>query len=212
MSIVYIVCAALGGTVLVFQFAMALIGLEHGDMPDDLPHDIGHDFAHDVQSHDGDAAHDGETAHDAHHSSSFLSILTFRTVVAALTFFGLAGMGGGSANLPLPLTLAMAVAAGLSAMYIIHWLMQSLHRLKADGTARIERSVGKSGTVYLRIPAHKGGVGKIQINLQNRTMEYEAMTSQNDLPVGAKVVVVGVIGPDTVEVELVPEPQRSAHV
>jgi hypothetical protein len=43
-------------------------------------------------------------------------------------------------------------------------------------------------------------------------MEYEALTSQGDLPVGAKIVVVDVVGPDTVEVELVPEPQRSAHV
>ena len=210
MSIVYIVCAALGGTVLVFQFVMSLIGLDHADMPDDLPHDIGHDFAHDVHSHDGDAPHDAE--HDGHHASSFLSVLTFRTVIAALTFFGLVGMAGGSANLPGELTIVMAVAAGLAAMYIVHWLMQSLHKLKADGTARIERSIGKAGTVYLRIPAHKGGVGKVQINLQNRTMEYEAMTSQNDLPVGAKIVVVGVVGPDTVEVELVPEPQRSAHV
>ncbi|HEV7224595.1 MAG TPA: hypothetical protein VGN42_17935, partial [Pirellulales bacterium] len=68
------------------------------------------------------------------------------------------------------------------------------------------------GTVYLRVPANKAGVGKVHLNLQNRTMEYEALTAQAELPVGAKVVVVNVAGPDTVEVELVPEPQRSAHV
>jgi hypothetical protein len=49
------------------------------------------------------------------------------------------------------------------------------------------------------------------VNLQNRTMEYEAMTSQEPLPVGARVVVVNVLGPGTVEVELVPEPQRISH-
>ncbi|HVX64561.1 MAG TPA: hypothetical protein VHC19_28320 [Pirellulales bacterium] len=208
MTFVFLICAAIGGTVLVFQFVLALIGLEHVDLPDDLPHDIGHDFDHDMQTHDGGDSSDG----GAHHSWSFLSVLTFRTVIAAMTFFGLIGLAGDSASLPFPLTLGLAAGAGLAAMYIVHWIMLSLHKLKADGTARIERSVGKAGTVYLRIPAHKAGAGKVHINLQNRTMEYEAMTSQGDLPVGAKVVVIGVIGPDTVEVELVPEPQRSAHV
>jgi hypothetical protein len=77
---------------------------------------------------------------------------------------------------------------------------------------RIERAVGRPGTVYLRIPAHKSGAGKIHVNVQNRTMEYEAMTTHELLPVGAKVVVVNVLGPDTVEVELVPEPERTVNV
>lgn len=208
-TIVYSVCAVLGGTVLLCQFVMTLLGLDHADMPDDVPHDFGHDFAHDAGH---DAGHDGDQADHAHNSSWFFGMLTFRTVVAALTFFGLAGLAGGSAEMPALLTLVVALAAGGAAMCGVHWMMQTLYRLKSDGTARIERAVGRQGTVYLRIPAHKGGVGKVHVNVQNRTMEYEALTSQVELPVGAKVVVVNVAGPDTVEVELVPEPQRSAHV
>jgi hypothetical protein len=210
-TIVYSVCAVLGGTVLVCQFVMTLLGLDHADLPDDvsgdIPHDFGHDFAHDA-GHDGDGS---QVAH-AHNSSWFFGMLTFRTIVAALTFFGLAGLAGGSAEMPGPLTFVVALAAGGAAMCGVHWMMQTLYRLKSDGTARIERSVGRQGTVYLRVPANKAGVGKVHLNLQNRTMEYEAMTAQTELPVGAKVVVVDVVGPDTVEVELVPEPQRSAHV
>jgi hypothetical protein len=207
-TIVYSVSAVIGGTILFCQFLMTLLGMGH-DMPDDLPDDVPHDFHF---GHDGGGDH--EVAHDAgHHETAwFIRMLTFRTVVAALTFFGLAGLAGGSAELPGELTFVVALACGGAAMYGVHWLMQTLKRLRADGTVRIERSVGRAGTVYLRIPANKSGAGKIQLNVQNRTMEYEAMTAHAPLPVGAKVVVVNVLGPDTVEVEPVPEPERTVNV
>ncbi|HWB08187.1 MAG TPA: hypothetical protein VG826_03140 [Pirellulales bacterium] len=178
-------------------------------MPDDVPDDVPHDF------HFGDdagAGHDATHEVSHHETASFIRMLTFRTVVAALTFFGLAGLAGGSTGAPGELTFVMALAAGGAAMYGVHWLMQSLKRLRADGTVRIERAIGRPGTVYLRIPANKSGAGKIQVNVQNRTMEYEAMTACDMLPVGAKVVVVNVLGPDTVEVEPVPELERTANV
>jgi membrane protein implicated in regulation of membrane protease activity len=207
-TMIYSVSAVVGGTVLLCQFVMTLLGLGH-DLPSDLPDDVPHDFSF---GHDGgDAGHD--VSHDTtHHESSFIRMLTFRTLVAAMTFFGLAGLAGGSAELPGELTLVVALAAGVAAMYVVHWLMRTLQRLKADGTVRIERALGRAGTVYLRIPASKSGAGKIQLNVQNRTMEYEAMTSHEPLPVGTKVVVVNVLGPDTVEVEPVLEPERTAHV
>jgi hypothetical protein len=209
MAMLYGICAAIGGTLLICQFIMTLMGLDHGGGIDDVPHDFGHDFAHDV--HGGDAAHTDDAGHD-HDASWFVGIVTLRTIVAALTFFGLAGLGGQSAAWPDAWTLVLAVAAGAGAMYIVHWIMRTLHRLRADGTVRIERAVGQVGSVYLRVPGSKSGVGKIQVGVQNRTMEYEAMTSQErELPVGARVVVTQVVGPDTVEVELVPEHERTAH-
>jgi hypothetical protein len=206
-TMVYSICAVIGGTLLLCQFIMTLIGLDHAGA-DDVPHDFGHDFAHDV--HTGDTAH--SAAPHEHSTSWFVGIITFRTIVAALTFFGLTGLAGDAAGWPAAPTLVVALGAGAGAMYIVHWIMRTLYRLRADGTVRIERAVGQVGSVYLRVPAHKAGVGKIQVGVQNRTMEYEAMTSQGqELPVGARVVVTHVVGPDTVEVELVPEHERTAH-
>lgn len=208
-TIIYSVSAVVGGTILCCQFLMTLLGLGH-DLPSDLPDDVPHDFHF---GHDGaDADHDVAHGHDAHHETSFLRLITFRTVVAAATFFGLAGLAGNEAKLSGVSTFVVALAAGAAAMYCVHWLMQSLKKLRSDGTVRIERAVGRAGTVYLRIPAKKAGPGKIQVNVQNRTMEYEAMTAHELLPVGAKVIVVNVLGPDTVEVEPVPEPERTTHV
>ncbi len=209
MGFFYGVCAVLGGTVLLCQFAMTLVGLGSG--VDDVGGDAGHDFGQDGGMHGGHDAHGDGHDHAAdkdaaHHGSTwFFSVVTFRTVVAALAFFGLAGLAAQSADLSALYAFLIALAAGGGAMYGVHSLMMGLHKLKSEGTARIERALGTTGTVYLKIPGHRTGSGKVTLNVQNRTMEYQAVTSRDPLPTGAKVVVVGVIGPDTVEVDTAPE-------
>jgi len=202
MEILFLTCAVIGGTVLVCQFVMTVAGLGgdhdfggdagHAGFDHDVPHDVSHDAAHEQG--------------DDHHGSTWLfGVITFRTVVAAIAFFGLAGMASISANLRPGMTFLIAGGTGLAAMYCVHWLMQGLHRLRAEGTERIDQSVGKQGTVYLSIPARKAGAGKIHLSLQNRMVEYQAVSAAEEkLPSGATIVVVGVLGPDLVEVAPVP--------
>ena len=187
MENVYLVCALVGGTLLVAQFLLGLLGFgDHDDVSGDT--DAGGDFGG-----------DHEVGHD-HAATWFLGVLTLRTVAAALTFFGLTGWALGRNMDDELLTAAFATAAGLGALFIVSWLMKSLQKLHADGTVRIERAVGRPGTVYLRVPGHRSGAGKVTLTLQNRTVEYQAVTAEDDLPTGAKVVVVAVIAPDTLEV------------
>ena len=193
MNTVFIVCAAIGGTVLVLQFALTLIGLGGDALDIDVPEDI--------DGFDGDVDI-GADVHDvaAHDSLGLFKILSFRTIVAALAFFGLCGLAAQSADASSTNTMLVAIAGGAVAMVAVYWMMRGLYELQAEGTARIQRTVGRHGSVYLRIPDTNSGSGKIQINLQNRTMEYSAVTSGPELPTGAKVVVVDVVNPNTVEV------------
>ena len=208
MQTAYLVCALAGGTLLVCQFLLSLFGLGgHHDLGG------GHDFDAD---HDFDTEHSLEAHHETGHEHAqwaFLHVLTFRTVAAALTFFGLAGLTAGPELGDEALTLVVAVGAGAAALLSVAWLMKTLYRLRAEGTVRIERAVGQTGTVYLSIPGSKAGTGKVTLTLQNRTVECQAITQGDEtLPTGAKIVVVAVLGPDTVEVATAPEPERSAHV
>ena len=116
-----------------------------------------------------------------------------------------------AAGLPEPIPILAAVVAGASALFVVAWIMKSLQKLRSEGTARIERAVGTTGTVYLSIPGQKSGVGKVHLNLQNRTVEYQAMTAEQPLPTGAKVVVVKVINSDTVEVAPATSTERVPH-
>ena len=210
MTSVFVVCAAVGATVLVLQFLLGLIGLGGDAFGGDTPHDFGHDVGggdHDLAGDDmagGDMDHDGShsSGHaDGHHGAMWLfRALSLRTVVAAMAFFGLSGLAAQAAECDPWQTLLIAVAAGLAAMYGVYWLLCAAKMLRSEGTARVQRAMGKEATVYLRIPGHQKGSGKIQINLQNRTMEYLATTPGDAIPTGTKVVVVGVVGADTVQV------------
>lgn len=204
MYLFFLLCAVFGGTVLVGQYVLSYLGFGDG----------GHDLDDDGGLVDVDAdGHPDAAASDDHHDSTWLfGLITFRTVVAAITFFGLAGLAAHSAELEQPLPLVIATASGAAAMYAVYLLMRGLAKLNYEGTERISRAIGQKGVVYLAIPAGNAGAGKIHMTLQNRLVEYEAMTTGERLPTGARVVVVDVLGPDRVRVEPAPQTVSTAHV
>jgi hypothetical protein len=211
----YQLCAILGGTIFVGQFVLSLVGLtgDHefsGDAGGDH-FDGGSDHA-DGGGHEGGEAHQGGS--EAGHDSAtwwFVSVLSVRTVVAGLTFFGLAGLAANAAGAQPAGSLAVALMAGVAALYIVAWMMRSLSRLRADGTVRIQNVVGQPAVVYLTIPGHRAGKGKITVTVQSRTMEYDAETEHEPLTTGTAVQIVALVGPDAVEVVPAPEPARTSH-
>jgi membrane protein implicated in regulation of membrane protease activity len=205
MSTVFLICAVIGGTILVCQFVLTLVGFGHHDL------DIGHDVSADVGAGDAADAHGGDLdGHDAqgqHHGSTWLfSVVSFRTLVAAATFFGLAGLASSSAGLSSITQVAIAVVCGAAAMFATHWTVRQFNRLSEDGTVRINRAIGQEGTVYLTIPPGGSSTGKVQVKVQDRLMEYEAVTvGDTPLNTGARVVVVGIEGGKWLRVEPVRE-------
>jgi hypothetical protein len=150
--------------------------------------------------------------HDGHVSSNWLfGVITFRTMVAALAFFGLGGLAAEYATWERGSTMLLALACGAAAMFLVHGIMRGLHRLSEDGTVRIGSSVGEIGSVYLRIPGQRSGVGKVTVNVQGRSMEFEAVTSHAALPTGARVIVTDVLDGETVEVAPVTEAATSSE-
>ena len=197
MTFIFILCAVLGGTILVCQFVLTLVGFGHdvGDMAHDASVDV-HTDVH-TDGHAGDSHDQG-----SHHGSSWLfGVISFRTLVAASAFFGLAGLASDSAGYSLPLQLVFSTGSGVAAMFAVHYLVKQLGRLNQDQTLRVQRALGQVGTVYIPIPAQKASSGKVQLVLQSRIVEYEAITSGDEkLPTGAKVRVVAVRG-SVLEVE-----------
>ena len=191
METTYLVCAAVGGTLIVCQFVMTIIGIgSHFDLGDHGAGDAGHGL-------DG---HDGPEVGHGNESTWFLGLLTARTLSAGLAFFGLVGLIAQRSNLDEAIALVVALLAGASSLFIVSWIMQSLVRLNIDGTVRIEHSLGCKGTVYVPIPAGNSGQGKVQVSVLNRTVEYKAVTENNGLATGRKIKVVGIVSSDTVQV------------
>jgi membrane protein implicated in regulation of membrane protease activity len=193
MTSFFVLCAVIGGTIMVCQFVLTLVGFGHD--VGDMAHDVSVEMHTDVSAD----AHDGADAHgdnSGHHGSSWLfGIISFRTLVAASAFFGLAGLASDSAGLGRPMQVLIAFASGVGAMFAVHALVKQMARLTQDQTLRVQRAIGRVGTVYIPIPPQKSSSGKIQLALQNRVVEYEAITSGDaELATGTKVRVVAVRG------------------
>jgi hypothetical protein len=172
----YLVCALVGGTAIVVQTLLLLVGGADADVDDATDH------------------------HDATHSdAAFLKWLSVKGIVAFLTFFGLAGLASGSSPQPYR-TLPIALAAGVAALVAVGWMMRALSRLQSSGTLDLENAVGKTGRVHLRIPAGRRGAGKVMLEVQGRLVECGAVTAAaGELPTGTPVRVLSVQG-DVLEV------------
>ena len=190
MNAFFLVCAALGGGVLTLQLVLGLLGVI----------DAGH--GGDVQLADADH---GDALHGhAHATSEGLDLLSVRAISAGLAFLGIGGLAGLATGLgalaAIPLALLLGTGALFGTAAVTRWMLT----MEDDGSVSIDGAVGATGTVYLAIPGDRQGAGKVLLTLQNRTVEYQAVTSHDALPTGAAILVVDVVGPDTVHV--VPDP------
>jgi len=213
METMYMICAIGGGAVLVIQTVLLLLGgdtdaggsdihggfdaggLHHDFGMDAGGHDVGQDVGHDVGQ---DVGH--EVGHSDAYQASYLKVLSFKTLVAFFTFFGLGGLASRKSGLEPGPTMLIALGAGLAALYVVAYLMSMLFRLQSRGNINLANAVGQTGKVYLRIPEKNSGTGKVNVMVQGRLVECKARTTGTEIPTGAEVKVVGVVGSNTLDV------------
>ena len=211
LDTVFLIAAVVGGTVMVCQFALTLLGMggdagHAGDLPGDVQFDgdLGPGDSAAAQHHTAWSAADGEFHHAD--SSWLFGVISFRTLVAAAAFFGVAGKAALGADISAGKSLVIAVLAGLAAMYGMYWLMQGISRLQSSGNERIGNAVGRQATVYIPVPAEGKGAGKVQLSMQNRIVEFQAVTDEAErLRTGEAVVVIAVAGSDLLRVRRAPQ-------
>jgi len=174
--------------VLVVQLILSLVGLS------------GHDA--DVSTGGADVPSDVSVDHpmDAAHSTG-LGVLSIRTVVAFFVGFGWGGVVMLRSGTSLPVAIIVAFAVGAGFLFIVFYIMKSILKLSESGNVQLKNAVGQTGTVYIAIPGGNKGKGQIQVKVQGRLRELEAVTdSQEDLPTGTTVSVVKMIGDSTMVV------------
>ena len=174
---VYAICAIFGGTLILFQMFLMMFGLGGADEASDF----------------GDSV-DGASPAD------IFKVLSFRTLTAGIAFFGLGGLAGLAAETSTLVSFIIAVTSGLISIYAVYYLYWSISKMKADGTLSEKTLVGSTGSVYVRIPSAKSGIGKVLVTHQGRTIEYEATTAGEELKAGIPITVVAVVSTTTVEV------------
>lgn len=193
---IYLYSAVVGCSLVVIQVVLQIFGFI-GDADLDSGHDGGIGDAgdsHDTHM-DGDAGDGAEG-----HGNIFFGILSFKALCAFAGIFGLVGLMLMDTFEKPQGRVAIAFAAGVAGMFMVAWMMRSLSRLQATGSIQMRNAVGRSGSVYLKIPPNGSGSGKVTIEIQGRSQEFQAITEGPEISTGARVTVVSVEGDDTLKV------------
>lgn len=186
LNTIYFYSAIGGGIVLAIQLGMMLLGMDDSFAE-------GADGGFDFSDVDADGGNESS-------GLWLLEMISLRTVAAAATLFGIVGWGSLSAGQSVGASLALAILAGYAALYFVYWLFKQVFRLESSGNANIQGAIGLPAQVY--IPIGPGdAAGKVTLELQGRTVEYQALTaSHKKLNTGEQVIVTDVVSSDTVRV------------
>ncbi len=190
-------CVAIPSTVILFlQTILMLIGIGGSELgAESADADIDTDIDVDVEASDG-VFGDGDTSVDSDFElDDGLRWFSFRGIIAFLTVTGWVGVLCVRMEMSMPLTVLIAAASGVAAMFAIALLFRLIYSLQADGTEDIRHALGMAGTVYLRIPPERSGRGKVNLMLDGKLVEKEAVTDEEDvINYGEQIVVVGISG------------------
>ena len=132
--------------------------------------------------------HDGGDGFD-----SISQLFSLRNLISFLLGFGWTGVALYNSIGSRWLLLLVAVLVGLLFIAIFFFVIKMLLKLSEDNSFRIEETLGKTGDVYMKIPANKAGKGKILISVKGSTHELSAITEDSEpIKVGKFVKVVKV--------------------
>ena len=176
--------------ILIIQVILTVIGLGH-----DSDMDTGADTDSDMDVHDGMSPESDSDIHDGHISAAGFRFFTIRGLVAFFCIFGWTGYALSGEALGTALTIVISAAAGLIAMLLIGLMFYAMKRMQASGNLQYANAVGHDAEVYLPIPPARSGKGKVMVEFQERLVEAEAVTDDEEkIPTGAAVHVVGNTG------------------
>ncbi len=150
--------------------------------------------------HDGDTSSSGNVDMSGGHGGGG-SVVSLKTVSAMLLGFGFGGAILEKNGFSVGLSALGGLGTGLVIGGAYFALMNSLYRLRSDGTSVLSEAVNRSGTVYLRIPGNASGSGEIQVSFGGRLQNVRAYTRGLELPTGTAVRVVALYGDQALLVE-----------
>lgn len=143
-----------------------------------------------------DADFDGEVDVDVD-ASEFLGLpfhlFSIRGIIGFFMMFGWVGYSMETSKINSVLTFIVAFLVGCLMLLIIGLIYYFVEKLGESGNVDLRTSVGKTGEVYLPIPANRTGHGKVHITLNESLREIDAVTDGELIRSGEEVKVVEVL-------------------
>ena len=135
-------------------------------------------------------------------SGDGLALFSIRGIVSMLAVMGWSGMALLETALPDVVAIIIAVALGIGMLFLMAYIMKWVSKLQSSGNIDVGNAIGKVAQVYLTIPASGQGAGKVNITIQDKYCEFNAITTVScRIKTGAYVRVVAVDEIGTLVVE-----------
>ena len=172
------ILALFSSAVFVIVFVVSLLGF---DADSDI--DLDTDIDTDVGGHD-------------------FPIFSFKAITAFLTFFSWTGVLLTGEGRSLWEIIPYSILAGLVAMALVVFLLKKFSDLTESGTADLLDLIFEQGDVYIPIPPHQSGKGKVHVTLNKSLREMNAVTlDEQPIRTGEKIRVLEILPENTLLVE-----------
>lgn len=198
VMIVFIVLMLFGGHSDSFEAGAEVPGGVIDGTPDDVPDGLP----------DGGPDLTAPGAVDSFNDTPISSLAGLRifTVRGILAFFSIGGWTAYALSdvLDPGWGLLIGAAAGALASFLLAFALRQAMKLESEGNLDYRNAIGKKGTVYIKVPHNRTGTGHVNVTFQDRFMEVDAVTDENeDLRTGTPVEITGLEKETTVIVKKV---------
>lgn len=105
-----------------------------------------------------------------------MMLFSLRGIMAMAAVGGWSGLVMHQSGFSLTVTVVLALAFGFITLVGIAYIMNLAAKLQSSGNLVIGYAIGKVGTVYIPIPPNMKGSGKINLTVQERFVEIDAVT------------------------------------
>jgi hypothetical protein len=106
--------------------------------------------------------------------------LTVKNMVGFFTIFSWTGIAGTNVGWGSGLTLVVATLSGLVMMFMMASVFYLMSKMNSSGTMKISEAIGKSGEVYLVVPAKRSSTGKVQVIVGGLLRTLDAVTDDDE--------------------------------
>jgi len=132
------------------------------------------------------------------HNSDFgmphFQLLTIRNLVAFFTLLGWSGIAFCHSHLATGMVVFLSILCGVAMMLVTAGLFYLLSTLQSSGNIDLNHAKGENATVYLPIQPSRKGTGKIEVVLQGKKVELDALTDGTEtIPTGVTVKITSII-------------------
>lgn len=182
-------CIAIPATViLILQTILLIIGFGDGGDGDIS----GADGGVDLDAGGDYATSDNELIPADSNASDFsiTSLFTIQGMVALFCVFGWSAIIARVGGLHIALCIMIGMVLGIGAMFGVSKLIRISTKLASNGAIDYNNAVGLTATVYIKIPSGGKEHGKVNLTIQERLVEADAITfGDEEIPTGAQVKI-----------------------